>query len=101
VIDNLAADSLDAQLPGLGSFEVHGGTVPDATIDISGAGNFEAPDLQITNADISISGLGSATVRVSETLNADISGGGSVRYYGNPSVSENVSGLGRVEKLGD
>jgi hypothetical protein len=101
VIESLTADSLDAQLPGLGSFEVHGGAVQDAVIDISGAGNFEAPDLQIASAEVSISGLGSATVRVSETLDAEISGGGSVRYYGSPAVTENVSGLGNVEKAGD
>jgi hypothetical protein len=45
--------------------------------------------------------LGSATVRVSDLLRADISGGGSVRYYGNPTIDEQVSGLGQVEKLGD
>jgi hypothetical protein len=38
---------------------------------------------------------------VQESLEADISGSGTVRYYGAPAVTSQVSGSGGVEGLGE
>jgi hypothetical protein len=43
-------------------------------------------------------GAGSAVVNVSEVLEAKISGAGSVEYIGDPTVHQEVSGVGRVSK---
>jgi hypothetical protein len=48
---------------------------------------------------VQISGLGSSSLWVTTDLEVNISGGGSVRYKGNPTVQEELSGLGRVEKI--
>jgi hypothetical protein len=68
---------------------------------ISGGGSYKARNLQSARAEVDIDGLGSASVRVSEHLGATISGGGSVEYFGDPSVDQDVSGFGHVKKIGD
>jgi hypothetical protein len=101
VLASLEAETVEIDISGLGNLEIGGGEAANLEVDISGGGDLDSENLQVQEADISISGLGSATVRVSDLLRADISGGGSVRYYGNPTIDEQVSGLGQVEKLGD
>ena len=65
------------------------------------AGNYNGQDFISDITKVAISGLGSATVWASEELEVDISGGGSVRYKGNPVIDENVSGIGRIERLSE
>jgi hypothetical protein len=45
-----------------------------------------------------ILGSGSAIVNVSEELGAKVSGIGSVEYIGDPTVNQDVSGVGAVRK---
>lgn len=100
-LEDLRAETFDADLTGLGDLYVDEGKVETQDVLISGGGSYRARGLDSENATVRLTGLGSATVRVSETLNVTISGGGSVRYIGNPSVEQNVSGLGRVEQIED
>lgn len=100
-IASLDAETVEIDISGLGNLEINGGEAANLEVGISGGGDLNSENLQVQEADVNISGLGSATVRVSELLRADISGGGSIRYYGNPTVEEQVSGLGKVERLGD
>ncbi|MBW7883566.1 MAG: DUF2807 domain-containing protein, partial [Caldilineaceae bacterium] len=67
-------------------------------VSMSGAGSYDAKELACQIADVSISGLGSAVVNVSERLEVSISGAGTVEYIGNPTVTQNISGLGRVHR---
>ncbi len=97
----LDASELDVNISGLGDLNIGDGAVEEQTISISGGGNYSARDLASDVTNIGISGLGSATLWVTERLDVDISGGGFVRYLGNPTVEENVSGIGRVEKIGE
>ena len=98
---DLEAKELNVNISGLGDLHVDDGSVNKQTVSISGGGNYNAQDLSSDIAKIAISGLGSAMVWAMEELEVDISGGGSVRYKGNPAVDENVSGIGRIEKLGE
>jgi len=100
-ISGLEAEAVEIDISGLGNLEINGGEATNLEVDISGGGDLNSENLRAQEASINISGLGSATVRVSDLLRAEISGGGSVRYYGNPDVEEEVSGLGKVERLGD
>lgn len=97
----LTADSLKVDISGLGNLKVGAGQLSDQTIVINGGGGYEAPDLASKQANVQIPGLGSATLRVSDLLQVKISGGGQVRYYGNPQVEKEISGLGSVEKIGE
>ena len=96
-IKNLQADSVDASMSGLGNLELSG-KADRQSVSLSGAGNYDGGDLESGSADVRLSGLGNATVWATESLNASISGAGSIGYYGDPDVDENVSGLGDVTR---
>jgi hypothetical protein len=100
-LDELEANELSVDISGLGDLHVDDGSVEKQTISISGGGNYNGQDFTSNIAKVVISGLGSATVWATEELEVDISGGGSVRYKGDPTVDENVSGIGRIEKIGE
>lgn len=98
-IDRLTTDSLDFTISGAGNINITGEANRSA-IEISGAGSIIAPDFQITSADVVISGVGSAEVWVTDRLTGNISGAGNVRYYGDPEVDTESSGLGKFVSLG-
>jgi len=52
--------------------------------------NLKGGDLHSQTAETHISGVDSATVWVDRELDASISGAGSVNYYGDPSVQEQI-----------
>jgi hypothetical protein len=99
VIAGLQANQLNVNMDGLGNLEFDNGQVQEQTIEISGGGNYLARDLASSVADISISGLGNAVVQVVDRLDVTVSGSGLVQYIGNPQVTEDISGLGRVEQI--
>lgn len=100
-MDGLSGDAIEAEISGVGSLSIDGGEIDEQDVLISGGGSYKARNLQSARAEIEIDGLGSATVRVSEHLDITISGGGSVEYFGDPSVDQDVSGLGHVKKIGE
>jgi hypothetical protein len=57
-----------------------------------------AVDLESKEARIDVEGAGSAIVNVSGQLDAEVSGVGSVEYVGDPTVNQDVSEAGRVNK---
>jgi hypothetical protein len=100
-VGDLVADALEVRMAGLGDLRIDNGEVQTQQITVSGGGNYHARGLQSAEAEVRLSGLGNAMVRVSERLVVNISGAGSVRYLGSPSVEQSVSGLGRVDRLGE
>ena len=99
-IDDLQATTLTVNSSGLGAFDA-AGQVDSISLNFSGAGFFNAENLKANSATLTINGTGTATVWVADQLDVNISGGGYVKYYGNPQVTKNVSGLGKIEKAGD
>jgi len=92
---------LDVQLSGAGSINA-AGSADSLKLVISGAGSYNGPDLKVNIADVNISGVGSAGIWVLDDLTVNISGVGSINYYGNPAtIQKNVSGLGKVNNMGD
>lgn len=98
-IASLSADELDMQINGLGDVTIEAGQVDEQALDINGSGNYNARELECARADVSISGAGSATLWVREMLRVRISGAGNVRYFGDPSVSQEISGVGSAIKI--
>jgi len=97
----MSLGTLDVQLSGAGSINA-GGETDNLKLGISGAGSFNGSDLNVKSANVNISGVGSAQIWVLNDLTANISGVGSINYYGSPtSIQKNVSGLGKVNPLGD
>jgi Putative auto-transporter adhesin, head GIN domain len=93
----LTADRLTVDISGAGDVTL-GGTVDAQVVTITGAGDYDAEGLQSATAEITIDGAGDAVVRVADRLDATVGGVGSVEYIGDPQVTEDVDGVGSVER---
>lgn len=98
-IDNLTGQTLTVGMSGSGQVTL-AGTVDTQTVEMSGTGMYDAANLASRVATVTVKGTGQATVNVTEMLNAVVGGTGRVSYIGNPQVSQNVSGIGTVAKVG-
>ena len=65
---------------------------------VEGSGVLHLATLRAEDAAVAMSGSGSAELGAIGRLDADIDGSASVFYAGDPTVSEDVSGSGRVER---
>jgi len=99
-IEALLAQNLSVNVAGTGTVTI-GGQVETQTINIDGAGNYQAGDLQTRNTEIQIDGLGNGTIWAEESLDITINGGGSLNYYGSPSVTQDINGLGDISNRGE
>lgn len=93
--DWLSAKTLEAQHSGSGTMRASG-QVEDQTVVLNGVGCFLAPGLASQRARLRISGTGFARIRVSQALDVTMRGVGILEYIGRPSVSQQISGPGRV-----
>jgi hypothetical protein len=95
---NLEASSVDVGISGATMVYLEGST-QNLNIDMSGAGSLEAGYFETKDCSVSISGVGKVLVNVSGNLSANVSGLGKVEYVGEPeSVQGDVSGVGNVSK---
>ena len=94
---NLNGQDLKVSISGVGKINMKG-EVDTQQVDISGAGSYSAKELISRDCEVDISGAGRATVNVTDTLDIQLSGVGSVEYTGNPSVTQNISGVGGAVK---
>jgi hypothetical protein len=92
----LQANSLDVRLRGAGQLQVAGGRVDAQRVSLEGAGDYVALGLASRRAEVSILGAGRVGVSASERLVAKIAGSGDLRYRGDPQVSSEILGAGRV-----
>jgi hypothetical protein len=68
-------------------------------VDMSGAGSLIAENFEVKDCSVDISGVGHVLVNVSGMLDAQVSGLGKVEYLGNPeSIKGDVSGVGNIVK---
>jgi hypothetical protein len=68
-------------------------------IDLSGSGTVNALNFVVGSCDIETSGIGESKVNVLNTLHVNSSGASSVKYKGNPAVTNDKSGASSVEKI--
>jgi hypothetical protein len=99
VIDNLTANTLGVTAAGNVQAEL-AGTVDSQTVTVSGTARYAAGDLVSRLASVTASGTAQATVNVSESLDAHVSQAARVEYIGDPAVTEDVSGVGRLDNVG-
>lgn len=98
-LDRLAAEDLTAGLSGSGTIVV-AGRVGRQTLTISGSGSYQAGGLASRDTTVTISGAGGATVAATDTLVARISGIGNIEYIGGPRVTQEITGVGRLRRVG-
>lgn len=99
-IDNLQTGEVELEISGASEIEL-AGRADSIRLDLSGLGRFDAADLEGQRVVIDISGGGSARVWAQESLDLSLSGLGEVSYYGNPEVSQDISGGGQIVSLGE
>lgn len=99
-IDELLAQNLSVNVAGTGTVNI-AGQVESQEINIDGAGNYQAGDLQTSSTVIQIDGLGNGSVWALDTLDITINGGGSLNYYGTPSVTQDINGVGDINNRGN
>lgn len=67
-------------------------------VEVSGAGHIDAGELKCKEVSFKIEGVGTGRVFATEKLYAQINGVGKIRYLGDPEVTENIDGLGSVDR---
>lgn len=92
---DIALDTLHTEINGAGRL-IATGTAAQHNIDVAGAGDINGFDLVADACDVDIQGAGSFEVTAQTTLNVDIAGIAVVYYKGNPTITQNITGLGRV-----
>lgn len=98
-VDALTADELIVCMSGSGDCTL-AGRADTQTIQVSGAGEYRAGKLEGKSVTLTISGSGHAVVRATEKLDVKIMGKGVVEYYGQPRITQDITGHGRVISLG-
>jgi hypothetical protein len=91
------SNETEAVLNGAGLIKISGAS-EKLNVIISGLGEFQGKDLRTIAASVNISGAGKAELSVENELEVRISGAGNVDYWGNPNVTQNISGLGTINK---
>jgi hypothetical protein len=95
--EDIKAHRLTVNISGAGEVKA-AGEADEQQINISGSGTYRAEDLESKEVKINVAGAGLAVVNVSEELDAEISGVGSVEYIGDPTVKQDVFGVGQVSR---
>jgi hypothetical protein len=89
------SDVLSVQIDGAATLDLRG-SVQNAEFHINGAGTINAFDLTAESATINVNGAGNANITATETLDAIINGMGTITYDGDPTITRQVNGIGRV-----
>lgn len=97
LIDDLRTGKLSIDGSGALKAEI-AGQVTEQRISISGAADYQAIKLQSDSASVDVSGAGKIVVNVRKKLDASISGAGVVEYVGDPTVTQSITGAGRVKR---
>jgi hypothetical protein len=99
-ISTLTANELSLEASGGGIVRITG-TVVEQDVSLSGGSSLKAGDLRSERTDFSASGGGDSAVWTTETLSVHLMGGSSLRYYGQPQITEqSISGGGELDALG-
>ena len=99
VIQNLTANTLDVTISGNVQAQL-AGTVDSQTVTVTDAAGYAAADLASRIAAVTASGASQVTVNASESLDARVSGASRVEYIGDPAVTQDLSGVGRLTNVG-
>ena len=94
------ARDLSAKVSGTGKLVAHG-NADELVFSLNGVGAGDFQGLCAKHADLTVNGTGRITAVVADELQADVNGAGSIGYYGDPMVSPEVTGTGRVRNLGE
>jgi hypothetical protein len=96
-ISGIDGDKLTARISGSGDLNL-AGKAGSQEVRISGSGNYRAEALESKAATLEVSGSGRAAINAAGNLDARISGSGYIEYAGDPTISQSITGSGRLRK---
>lgn len=96
-VSGVDTDSFQATVTGSGNIDPSGSST-SLEVTISGSGEFSGDDLESAIGDVTVSGSGEAVVNVTDNLVVRITGSGDVRYMGDPTIDQDISGSGGVSQ---
>lgn len=94
----LKTDTLNIEAAGSSEITLSG-TVITQTFKIAGTSKIQSKKLVAKNTQVEIKGAGEAEVNSTETLAVKIEGVGTVKYYGEPKITQEISGAGEIIPL--
>lgn len=100
IMNNLSAKSLDFAIKGGTDVEISG-SVDLQKVRIEGGANYQAGDLRSLTVDLKAEGALDAKIWAVNELVLKLSGAYNVKYYGEPTITQEVDGVGSVESLGN
>ena len=92
------AHTLNVEVAGVADLTMKG-TARYAHFEVVGSSNLKAEELYIERANVELSGSSDATVNVSDHLDARVSGVSELRYIGQPTISQRVSGVSKITSI--
>lgn len=96
----LDAKEVKVVVSGAGTVDLGSGRVEQLGITVTGAGDVIAGKLRSDGGKVVISGAGTTTLWPEKTLDVRISGVGTVRYYGDPQITDrHIAGVGNVKRM--
>ena len=95
-INGLVAKRVQSQMDGTGQLRIDG-VAEHLDFRLSGVGKAEFSALCLKSARVKVHGMGRVTVNTSEYLDAAVKGLGKITYLGDPSLSRDVTGGGKIE----
>jgi hypothetical protein len=99
-VDDIQAEKVVVVISGTAQVELTG-KAAQQEITVSGSAKVQAWGLICQAARVKVSGTAGVTVRAVDTLEVSISGMGTVEYFGAPKITHSITGVGKLEKLGD
>ncbi len=97
-ITELKGEALRIDISGVVELTVSG-AITDLQVDVSGASKLRAESLVAQNVKLNASGAGHYDVQAIQTLDVSVSGAATVRYLGEPKLTKDISGVGKVNPL--
>ena len=97
-ISGLTADEIDVEVDGSSRLSM-AGVVTKQVVDVDGSGRYRALDLESARADLEVNGSAVAEVNATDELIVDIDGSGHVDYRGNPAISRDIHGSGKLHAV--
>jgi hypothetical protein len=94
---SIANDNLRATLTGAGTITLSGQT-SNLAITLTGAGTVDARKLVAKVATVDMSGAGRIDVSPVVSLQVTITGAGTVTYSGEPTITQKITGVGKLER---
>lgn len=91
-------EKLDLRLDGIGNVNLSG-RAPKTDLSIDGAGTINALDLETKDSAVTLDGACDISLSCSDTLDIEINGTGMIKYRGNPSLSQEISGMGTIRQV--